>query len=47
MEDECSECHDTGIVKEKNGQVHTCWKCLKKGKFNVHSETVPDSKVKI
>jgi DnaJ-class molecular chaperone len=45
--EECPKCHGTGIVKEKNGTMHTCWDCLKKGKLNVHSEKVPDSKIKI
>lgn len=44
---ECSKCQGTGIVKEKDGSVHTCWDCLQKGQLNVHSERVPDSKVKI
>ena len=45
--EECPKCHDTGVVREKNGQIHTCWDCLEKGKLNVHSEKVQDSKVKI
>ena len=47
MEGECPKCHGTGIVKEPNGAVHTCWDCLQEGKLKVHSEKVPDSKVRI
>jgi DnaJ-class molecular chaperone len=45
--EECLKCHGTGVVKEKNGSVHTCWDCLQQGKFDVHSGTVPDSKIKV
>jgi len=45
--EECPKCHGTGVVREKNGTMHTCWDCLEKGKLDVHSDTVPDSKVKI
>ena len=47
MDDECPECHGAGVVKEKNGAVHTCWDCLEKGKLDVHSKKVPDSKIEI
>lgn len=47
MSEECPKCHGTGIVKEANGSVHTCWDCLAKGQLDVHSEKVPDSKVKV
>lgn len=47
MDDECLKCHGTGVVKELNGSVHTCWDCLQNGRFDVHSDKVPDSKVKI
>lgn len=40
---ECPHCKDTGIVKEPNGSVHTCWKCLQEGKLDVHSKTLPDN----
>ncbi|MEM3074655.1 MAG: hypothetical protein QW727_01800 [Candidatus Pacearchaeota archaeon] len=38
---ECPDCKDTGIVKEPNGQVHTCWKCLQNGKLDAHSKSLP------
>lgn len=47
MSESCPKCHGTGLVKEKNGSVHTCWDCLQNGELDVHSEKVPDSKVKI
>jgi len=45
--EECLKCHGTGVVKEKDGSVHTCWDCLQNGRFDVHSNTVPDSKIKV
>ncbi|VVB83151.1 Uncharacterised protein [uncultured archaeon] len=45
--DPCAKCNNTGVVKEKDGSVHTCWDCLQKGQLDVHSDKVPDSKVKI
>lgn len=47
MNKECPKCHGTGIVKEKNGTVHTCWDCLANGTLDAHSENVPDSRVEI
>jgi hypothetical protein len=47
MDEKCPRCHDTGIVKEENGQVHTCWDCLEKGYLDVHSKKIPDSRIKI
>ncbi|MDO8528917.1 MAG: hypothetical protein Q7S06_03445 [Nanoarchaeota archaeon] len=47
LEEECPKCHGTGKVREENGQVHTCFDCLQKGKIKVHSEKVPDSKIRI
>lgn len=47
MTEECPKCHNTGVVKEANGTVHTCWDCLQKGQLDVHSEKIPDSKIKI
>ena len=29
----CKECKGKGIVYEKFGYVHTCWKCLKEGRL--------------
>ena len=47
MTDECPKCHNTGKVKDAKGQVHTCWDCLLSGKLDVHSDKVPESKIKI
>ena len=46
MGKECPKCHGTGIVKDEKG-IHTCWDCLNKGDFDVHSDKVPESKVQI
>jgi len=47
MVEECPKCHNTGVVKEKDGSIHTCWDCLQNGNLDVHSEKVPDSKVRV
>ncbi len=47
MNKDCPKCHGSGIVKEPSGTVHTCWDCLQGGKMEVHSDTIPDSKIKI
>jgi len=45
--EECPDCRGTRIVKEKDGSVHTCWKCLQEGKLEQHSKQVKDSGIKI
>ena len=47
MANECSKCKGTGIVKEEDGSVHTCWDCLREGKMDVHSSKVSDSRIQI
>jgi len=42
--DKCSDCNNTGIVKEPNGSVHTCWKCLQEGRLDCHSSNLPDNR---
>ena len=44
---ECEKCHGTGIVKEANGTVHTCWKCLQEGKLGEHTKDIKDYGIKI
>ena len=44
---DCPDCHGAGIVKEKNGQIHTCWRCLRGGEMEQHSKDVKDSGIKI
>lgn len=43
----CHECNDTGMVKEKGGQVHTCWTCLQEGRLDAHSKKLPDHNLRI
>ena len=38
---ECPDCKDNRVVKEKDGSVHTCWKCLQEGKLDAHSKNLP------
>ena len=41
---ECPECKDTGMVREKDGTIHTCWKCLESGRLDAHTRNLPDNK---
>ena len=47
MRNECSKCGGTGIVKESDGSVHTCWDCLREGRMDVHPDKVSDSRIRI
>ncbi len=42
----CPKCKGKGIVKDEKG-VHVCYDCLLKGKLDVHSKNIPDSKIKV
>ena len=43
----CSKCNGTGIVKERNGTVHTCFDCLLAGRLDMHSKDIKDSGIRI
>jgi len=43
----CPQCKGSGIVKEKSGQVHTCWKCLEEGQMEQHSKEIKDSGLRV
>jgi len=43
----CPKCHGTGIVKEKDGSVHTCWECLESGDMDVHVTEMKDTKITV
>lgn len=34
----CQKCLDEGIIKEKDGMVHTCFDCLTNGRFEQHGK---------
>ena len=34
----CGKCHDTGMVKEKDGTIHTCFDCLNSGRMEQHGK---------
>lgn len=42
----CQKCHDTGIVKEKNGSVHVCFDCLNSDRLEQHGKP-KDSGIKL
>lgn len=43
----CEKCHGTGRVKEKDGSVHTCWKCLQEGKLGEHTKDIKDYGIRL
>ncbi|MFA5993003.1 MAG: hypothetical protein WC796_04825 [Candidatus Pacearchaeota archaeon] len=43
----CEDCNDTGMVKDKDGTCHTCWKCLSSGKLDNHSKKLPESNIRL
>jgi len=45
--EKCLKCQGKGYLKEANGQVHTCFDCLASGRLDVHSDKLPESKIKI
>lgn len=46
-EEVCPDCKGTGMMREKDGSVHTCWKCLREGRLDVHSKKLPDTKIRL
>ena len=36
--DVCEKCNNTGMIKEKNGTVHTCFDCLESGRMEQHGK---------
>ncbi len=43
----CDKCHDTGMMRDADGSVHTCWDCLAAGRLDSHSKNVRDSGIQI
>jgi transcription initiation factor TFIIIB Brf1 subunit/transcription initiation factor TFIIB len=39
-EEVCPKCKNTGIVKEPNGEVHTCFDCLFSGRLDQHNKDI-------
>lgn len=33
---ECPKCQGAGIIKDKDGTIHTCFDCLKNDRFEQH-----------
>jgi len=44
MDEECIECHNTLRIKDKNGTIHPCYKCLLEGKMDQHNKNIKDAK---
>jgi len=45
--EKCPKCHDTGMIKGKDGSCSTCFDCLLAGRLNQHSDKLPDAKIKL
>ena len=43
MEDVCPECKGALRVKEKDGTIHPCYKCLSEGKMDQHAKNLKDA----
>ena len=46
-DENCPVCHGEGIVKEKDGTVHVCWRCLNSGTLDVHSKELRETNIKL
>jgi hypothetical protein len=38
--DVCSKCKGRGMIKDKDGTVHTCFDCLNSNRFEQHGKPV-------
>ncbi len=43
----CPDCKGRGIIIEKEGLAHTCWRCLNEGRLDVHTRSMPMSKIRL
>ena len=43
----CEKCKGTGMCKEADGTVHTCWKCLQEGQMEQHSKDVKETGLRV
>ena len=43
-ENVCEDCKGTRRVREKDGTIHPCYKCLNEGKMDQHSTNLKDAK---
>lgn len=43
----CPKCKGTGMVKERDGSIHTCFDCLMHGDMDQHDEHLKDSGLKV
>ncbi len=39
----CEDCKGTHRVREKDGTIHPCYKCLAKGKMDQHNPNMKDA----
>jgi len=43
----CAKCSGKGVVREKDGSIHTCWDCLGQGDMDQHSKEIKDTNIRI
>jgi ribosomal protein L37AE/L43A len=43
----CPKCKGTGVVKEADGSIHTCWDCLQDGNMDQHSKNLKEANIKV
>ncbi|VVB78960.1 Uncharacterised protein [uncultured archaeon] len=44
--DVCQKCNNTGMIKDKDGSIHTCFDCLTSGRLEQHGKP-KDSGIRI
>lgn len=45
--EKCPKCNGTGVIKDKDGSIHTCWDCLLAGRLDCHSKNLPEHNIKL
>lgn len=43
----CPKCNGTGVVKDKNGTIHTCFDCLQAGRLDMHDKEIKDYGIRL
>jgi hypothetical protein len=40
----CEKCKGEGTIREKDGTIHICYKCLQDGSMDQHEKKIRDAK---
>jgi len=46
-EEKCPKCHGTGIRRNPDGSVSTCFDCLQNGKLDTHTTDIKETKIRL